>query len=195
MRGYPPRRNPAPAGPTVYVPGRLYGVRRWQVLPDVSGAPRLTGLNRIPWRSGGQTTAARCKGGGVAHKGPAPEGTCRCGLYAIHPWAIAESSVFGLAVPSGGLEVAGVVEAWGVVQVHGEGFRAQYARPTALALVGDARGSEHGELIARLADEHRAEVIELGGIDGLADHCENAELGLSRRTVTALLSGGDPRRG
>jgi hypothetical protein len=105
------------------------------------------------------------------------------------------SNVFGLAVASGEFDVAGIVEAWGVVQVHSEGFRAQYARPTALALVGDPWKSEYGQLVAKLADTHRAEVIELGEISGLAEHCEHAGFGLSRRTVTELLGGRDPRRG
>ena len=154
------------------------------------------GLNRrLQWSGGGETTAARCDGGSARHKAPAPEGACCCGLYALHPWALADSGVFGLAVAWGELDVAGVVEAWGVVQVHGEGFRAQYARPTALALVGHPRGSEYGELVAKLAAAHRAEVIELDAIGGLADHCESDQLGLSRRTVTQLLSGGDPRKG
>jgi hypothetical protein len=39
-------------------------------------------------------------------------------------------------------QVAGIVETWGLIQVHKEGFRARYARPTALALGGQPRESE-----------------------------------------------------
>jgi hypothetical protein len=192
VRGRPPRPSEDPVGPTVFVPGRLEGVRQWSLASDQSGAIRLTGLNGVAWSRDGKTTAARCECRDVQHRGPAPAGACCCGLYALHPWA-ADSDGFRLQNLFSGLSVVGVVEAWGTVQVHGEGFRAQYARPTAFALLGLSRASEYGDLLARLAAAHRAEVIGLGGVGELMGHCVDVQLGLSRRTVAQLLEGGDPR--
>lgn len=188
-----PRYGPTPAGPIVYVPGRLYGVRNWCLATDNEGELRLSGMNQVLWQRDGKSTAAVCSHGDM-HRAPAPVGGCCCGLYAVHPWA-APGDVPGLASSAGALGVVGIVEAWGTVHVHREGFRAQYARPGALALLGTYRGSGYGELVARLAREHRVELAEFRDLSALVDHCVEAGLGLLESTVAKLLAGGDPRKG
>lgn len=132
--------------------------------------------------------------GDDSHRGPAPAGACSCGLYALHGWA-ADSGELEPQGPRSELGVVGVVEAWGTVHVHGDGFRAQYARPTTFALLGLPRASEYGDLVAQLAVAHRVGITEFEGVADFVDHCADLGLGLGRRTVAQLLEGGDPRRG
>jgi hypothetical protein len=94
---------------------------------------------------------------------------------------------------SGGyLEIAGIVEAWGRVHVHREGFRAQYARPLSLLLIGSERSSDYGRLVEDVAIAHRAGVLEVEGPDALEAHCDANGLGISRKTVESLIAGADP---
>ena len=41
-------------------------------------------------------------------------------------------------------QVVGIVEAWGRIELHEDGFRAQFARPHTLALIGAPRESDIG---------------------------------------------------
>jgi hypothetical protein len=83
--------------------------------------------------------------------------------------------------------VAGLVEAWGAVQLHADGFRAQYARPRALALIGISRRSDQGRLLSWLADAYRAELLEVASTAELAAYCRLHDLGLDQETVRSLL--------
>src|SRR5262249_27963483 len=156
--------------------------RRWRLLIDESGGLRLSGFNWVAWSSGGKTTAARCVRSPSPHKGPAPEGGCCCGLYSVHPWAASgeEGSSLLVSGPSE-LGIVGLVEAWGIVQLHPEGFRAQYARPAALALLGFPRATEYGRLVAGVATAHGVEVIEARDLDDFSSDCARAGMGMSRR--------------
>ena len=81
----------------------------------------------------------------------------------------------------------GVVEAWGRVQLHREGFRARYARPTVLILPRAAVGTGHEATIRRLAAAHRAEVAVVGRAGDLERYCRERDLGLSPAAVGDLL--------
>ncbi len=196
MRGLSEGRRRAAArqaGPTTFVPGRLYGLRKWRLARDANDGIRLTGHGEYLWRALGETTWAECarrKYGeehAVGETAPCP--SCTCGLYAWHPWAtINGTGHFALHPQPGGIDVMGVVEAWGVVHVHHEGFRAQYARPASLLLLGSARDSEFGRLVEDLAISHRAQLCEFEDSPALIRHCDAEGIGVPRSTVESLLS-------
>lgn len=193
MRGRHPRRRrrPSPAGPPLALPGRLYGIRVWDLSIDSRGAVRL-GAGEATWRSDGQGTWARCTAPAGAHPAGAstPAADCSCGLYALHP---RRGRGIALLAWSQGFRAVGIVEAWGRVHVHAEGFRAQYARPVALLRARRARGSDFGRLIEDVVIAHRAALLELDHHGQLVEHCERHGLGMSRESVEALLAERAPR--
>lgn len=185
------RRGP-PAGPPVLLPEKVHGLRRWELYVDGAGELRLGGHGEHLWRTRGETTWAECRPLGwnqrfADHKAPAPAPRCDCGLYAIHPWMVTNSGWEHWLPPSRPLAVAGIVECWGTVQLHHEGVRAQYARPTRLVVVGAPAASGYGRLVARLAAAHDAEVSVFKTVADIARHCASGGLGLSRETVEGLL--------
>ena len=135
------------------VPGRIHGVRLWTVTLGC-GSMALCGLNGSAWTAGGEPTRARCSPF-ISHSsrddpGHAPAPDCTCGLYSMHPWPeqtseIARSLLGGsdLAIP-----VMGIVEAWGRIEVHEDGFRAEYARPHSLVLFTDSSPDDYAEILA-----------------------------------------------
>jgi hypothetical protein len=130
------------------VPGRLRGFRHWKLLPGVEGSPpRLASITADmvwPWTP---VVEAHCHRAALALSGfdrlpphdpddvPAPA-PCTCGIYAKHRL---ESAGIGHG------RVAGVIEAWGKVEVGDRGFRARYARLVALAVNGNATAWPLGE--------------------------------------------------
>jgi hypothetical protein len=79
--------------------------------------------------------------------------------------------------------VVGIVEAWGHVEVHRDGFRAQIGRPRALVI---APGRSHKQL-KRLARRYDAELLELSGPDELLRLCAQRGWGLSETMVSELV--------
>lgn len=147
------------------VPGRLRGFREWKLLPSYDGAsPRLASItaNTVwPWTP---TVEAHCHRAAIVRAGgtsfadvpahdPAdvPTAACSCGIYAKHkPF----TGSVGM--------IAGVIEAWGKIEVGTNGFRARYARLVALAntnrrrLWGDrAERTATGETMAALSELYR----------------------------------------
>jgi hypothetical protein len=92
---------------------------------------------------------------------PSPHPRCRCGIYAYHRPGV-QSYV-------GEWEwLEGVVTAWGRIEVHADGLRAEHARVEALGLPRDGeRGAGHAAraIAARLGVEllPRAELPEAAG--------------------------------
>ena len=156
---------------------------------------RTTGLPE------GKTTWARCRNRGPDFHppgAPAPAGPCSCGLYALHPSAVGRQKSWTdgsltMVVRSGRLDIVGIVEAWGTVHVHAEGFRAQYARPVNLLLIGAPRDSDYGRLVEDLAIAYRAGVTELADAGAFADHCLQRRIGMRPEDVAALTSGAGTR--
>lgn len=194
MRGLSRRPKPRSTGPAALFPSRLFGLRQWTADFDEDGELRLGGFGNREWRRDGETTWAVCRPSGFApmprHPSPAPAGNCTCGLYANHPWAVdrdrwePDSPIRTLP-----LSVPGIVEAWGRVHVHAEGFRAQYARPRALVLIGYPPESDLGRLVRRLADAHRADLLEVPSTPALIEACARGGLGLTEARVASLLDG------
>ncbi len=74
------------------------------------------------------------------------------------------------------------------MQVHAEGFRAQYARPFAISLAGVPRRSDVGRVLEDVAITHRAALLELESHEALLRHCHVEGIGMPRRAVETLLS-------
>jgi hypothetical protein len=138
------------------------------------GSERLAGPQRgVPWPAGGEWLHATCATGHVA-----PAGGCHCGLHAWHPrlrWA--------RRCLAGRGEVAGVVEARGVIELHHDGLRAQHARPHALVRTRRSNPA----LLDRLAAAYDLPVIDARGPDDLLAWCRERGLGLSEEVVASLL--------
>ena len=80
------------------------------------------------WETGSAPTKARC----LTDRGHrAPVARCGCGLYALHPTLAQCSSSYSDAhraaqAGHGSDQVVGIVAAWGEVELHETGFRAEY---------------------------------------------------------------------
>jgi hypothetical protein len=160
------------------VPSPLFGLRTWTVVGE-PGAEGLAGPQRsMPWPAGGEWLEATCPDG---HPAPAPG--CQCGIHAWHPrrrWA--------RRVMSTRQEIPGVVEATGEIEVHGDGFRAQRARPYALFLV---RGRNRGRA-ERLGAAYGVPVIDAPNADAIVEWCRSRGLGLDEQVVAGLLGADGP---
>jgi hypothetical protein len=182
------RTNEDPVGPTVLVSERLFGVRSWQLAVDDDGVFRLRGFyESARWKKDGKTTWARCRLDLQNDKHKAPDGRCSCGLYALHPWNADHCDYIHRPASSGALTVVGLVEAWGRVQLHPEGFRAQYARPREIALIGVDATSPYGRIVQEIASDHLAQLIVVANVAELKRVCLQRGLGLTRATVASLL--------
>jgi hypothetical protein len=177
-------RKPA-IGPPVVLNRRLHGVRRWQISRDAAGALWL-GAGTSRWNRNGETTAASCRHR-RAHSAPAER--CSCGLYAVHP----RSSAWFTGRPGAGdrspAEIFGIVEGWDRVQLYAGGFRARYARPSAIALIGAPRQSEYGRIVEDVAIAYRAALLELDELGGLFAYCGREKIGLPESEVRSLIRG------
>jgi hypothetical protein len=80
-------------------------------------------------------------------------------------------------------ELPGILEAWGAVEVHEDGFRAAVGRPHALVL----SPGRHTHLVRELAEAYGAEVLELRDAAALVRHCRERGLGMSHRVVEDLI--------
>ena len=172
-------------GEAPVVPGRLYGLREW----TVRGGTRLGSLAQDgSWAKGSKPTKASCAAG-RGHRAPAAN--CGCGLYALHPTVAQCQSSFSKAqraARAGGTsaDVFGLVAAWGEVELHESGFRAEYARPHALLLPARA-GDGYAKRARMLAAGHDAEVWEVESGHRLHRRCVEENLGLSEAAVRELL--------
>lgn len=123
----------------------VIGFRQWKIGPDLELVS--AGTQAFAWGHG--ENVATCLGG----KCQSPPGKkCECGLYALHSpdgfWYGAKPSdsnnPFSRAAlhafaGDGLRHIAGVVSAWGRIEVHADGFRAEKARVVAVATSGCRR--------------------------------------------------------
>jgi hypothetical protein len=158
--------------------GSLYGLRFWRVVVDDRGEWLAGPHQSALWPAGGEWLRATCPTG---HEAPAAE--CDCGVHAHHPRLSSARRVLASRAT-----VAGVVEAQGPAEVHEDGFRAERARPYALALTPRA----NAKLIHRLANRYDAEIAEVRGPAELLAWCRERGLGLDEQVVAELLGSGDP---
>ena len=93
------------------------------------------------------------EGGGTAHSAPDPK--CRCGLYAWYgPERLTGFPGFGAEL------VYGVVLAWGHVEAHADGLRAEYAEPAMLAY-SERQSFKHVRRVQAVGSELALPVVEL----------------------------------
>ena len=157
------------------VPGPLYGLRAWIVVAD-EGREQLKGLHQGGiWPPGDGWLEAQCPSGGKHHP---PGHACGCGIHAWHPTLRNARRVMASR-----MEVAGVVEARGAVEVHEEGFRAERARPHALV----STPSRNSKRVHRLAEIYATQVIEVRKPQELVAWCRERGLGMDERVVAELL--------
>jgi len=101
------------------------------------------------WHAGCNTAVCQ-----RAHVAPAAD--CTCGLYALRDWwmltAVGEEGVYG------------AVCAWGRLEVHAGGFRAQYAEVVAVALHSSAMRSRVG-LVGGVARGLGVPFVDLGDLE------------------------------
>ena len=167
---------------TPLVAAPLYGLRTWRSVADADGE-RLTGVHRrTPWPAGGAWLEAACHRDG-GHE--APDSACECGIHAWHP-----RPASARLVTAGRVEVPGVVEATGAIEVHHEGFRAGRARPYAFFLLP----GRNGNLVRRLGERYGVPVVEAAGPADILAWCQERDLGMSREVVDDLLGDADERR-
>jgi hypothetical protein len=98
--------------------------------------------------------------GGIRHPGkPAPHIGCKCGIYANHQLGWPSSAPEGMC--------NGAVAAWGRIQVHHRGFRAQHVEIVAF---GYSRAWTRAGIgrVARTADRFGVPLVPLGGLHDVA---------------------------
>ena len=107
------------------------GYRTWEVDADGWLLPFSLGAIAGPWRPGVNTAVchyAKWRGDGTREVHAAPHPRCMCGLYAL-----ANADDHRLPRDHPGLAL-GAVGAWGDLEVHRDGFRAEFATVLALAV-------------------------------------------------------------
>lgn len=149
--------------------GDIVGFRQWQVLPVGEHGYELYAAGRVAiqvsgmfvshgpgdrdrhrWRRG-QFTEAICDM--RRHPDvPAPVHGCTCGLYAKHERISDYDWISGRFV-------SGLIQAHGQVEVHHDGFRAQYARPVALFLLPEPAGRVHNLAAREIAQSWELELV------------------------------------
>ena len=173
---------------TPLVPGTVYGLRSWAVAAMEGEDGLEAPFTGVRWPSGGDAIEARCLAS-ADHQPPSAE--CSCGIYAFHPgedsvrelsWALRKDPANPSAV-----HAIGIVEAWGSVEVHDSGFRAEYARPHALVLFERTAQPDYARRIERLADTYHADLVRVRDPEGLRRHCVENDLGLSEQAMARML--------
>jgi hypothetical protein len=114
---------------------KIVGYRSW----DVDAMDRLmsTGFGSLRWIPGPQRAACRARssdGVFLPADHEAPSSDCDCGFYALH--SLASARAYGAAA-AGTRRVTGLITAWGRIEVHGVGFRAEWAEVVAIAPSND----------------------------------------------------------
>ena len=97
---------------------------------------------------------------GAAHRAPDP--SCRCGLYAWHD----PGRLLGFVGQRAEL-VYGVVLAWGRIEVHADGLRAEYAEPVILAY-RETQTYRHVRRVQAIGSELGLPVVELDELEEAA---------------------------
>ncbi|MSO42494.1 MAG: hypothetical protein EXQ70_11515 [Solirubrobacterales bacterium] len=180
--------------------GELHGLRAWS-LESPEGDFLLAGYFGVTWEPGGEPTVAECHANHDwiaegTHEAPAHD--CGCGLYGLHPEPQHAADVFESAPAAHGnafgdsLQIIGMIEGWGRVELHESGFRAQYARPTLLAVPEGVKGTDYELMVAKLAARYRTELLWYGEPKEVFQLCRERGFGLSPKTVGRLMASPDP---
>jgi hypothetical protein len=171
--------------------GTILGARAWTLLgAGDGGRPLLGSMASSSYWPPGAPLRSRCDRAGTDPAHRAPAGECGCGIYAWHPSRAAASPQFADGALWTDAErpthVAGVIEAWGRIEVHRDGFRAERARPVTL-FVDPAAAPEHRHVIERLAAAYGASMIQIAGASDFQGYLRELPGGLDPGAVDALL--------
>ena len=144
----------------------VVGFRQWRVATDELGKPELRsgGVGDTRWKIG--TNRAECKLARLAEKGTyapslitaqsaerphqAPGHDCACGIYGMH----------ALGEPDDPTLPSGAIAAWGRIEVHPGGFRAEFARPLVIALPTEPTSEEAVRAIQAAAAHYGVPCVE-----------------------------------
>ncbi len=115
--------------PPLYA-GSVQGIRTWRMVPDTRSEGLLLAAlaQNVVWTPG-EPVRAICLAAvhSRGHISPAPD--CSCGIYAHHPSGRQSVLTLERVLASDSNRIAGVVSAWGHIEVHLDGFRAEKAVP------------------------------------------------------------------
>lgn len=109
----------------------MLGWRVWQV-----DRGRLASWTRGPRWPARERLAARCP-----IRGRAPAAGHRCGIYAVRTRELAEQLLADIRLPAPRPVVLGRVSLWGRVFENTDGWRAQFAYPYELFVLGGDEGT------------------------------------------------------
>ncbi len=164
------------------IPGKIHALRAWDLIPEVGSAAVHLGsvAQSAIWPRG--EVRASCMA--AHHRGdslPSPE--CSCGIYGFHPSGV-DSETFSHCPEVD--EVSGVIEAWGHIDVHAHGVRAEYARVSHLLLDAGAP-DDYAERVAGAARSYGAQLVRLGRPGHLEEFLGQELSGLDPAFVERLL--------
>ena len=141
----------------------LIGFRDWRVRVEPL---RLTGvIHAVGWPL--DDVVATCRVVEGLHSWDAlhgaPRADCTCGLYGRHELAEVPKAI-PLAHHIYGVRVIGAVVGWGRMVIHERGWRAEFAKPVALAY----GPSDLRRITADLADEYGIPVVAASELQWVA---------------------------
>ncbi len=187
-----PNREPDPQ-----VQGVIHGVRSWYLKEKGRKGVGLFGYGDYRWADGGQPTRASCASTRRWFFFPRhwpldrpPVGSCHCGLYANHPWARnLESEYREISDPQTYTyrPAFGVIEAWGDLELHEDGFRAEFARPIILFSARSAPEAER-ELQAEAARLYECELVVVDSAEQMEMEMLLADRGLDQKFVRETMA-------
>src|SRR3954471_11019442 len=122
----------------------VVGYRAWHIEPD--GLLRPWTFTALPWQPGANCAVCARE---VRHEPPVAD--CMCGLYALTDPA-------DRRLDFRADQAVGAIAAWGDLEVHRTGFRAEQACVTALALP-DRAGFEQRAALARAAERYGVPLV------------------------------------
>ncbi len=159
--------------------GRIEGIRAWSLSDDLELRGRGIGSSE-GWAADGEPTQAVC----LDSNHPAPRSGCECGLYALHPQARISDWVESFMTDG----VAGVVEAWGRIELHQVGFRAEFARPKLLfEPASHLISSERLTGIYAVARRYGVPVVPLSRPEHAGEWCRVRGIGLAPEVLQQTL--------
>lgn len=139
--------------------GEVVGFRTWHIDDELRLSPRSVGE---PWTAG--VNEAKCYRD-LGHRAPSTK--CECGLYAFHePEARPTATIYAWGQTALS-DVPGVVLAWGNLDVHHAGFRAEFAQPLLLGYE-EAWSRLRRETVRTVAREYHMELAPVRELPRLA---------------------------
>lgn len=177
--------SPKPDPPPL-VPGTIHGLRMWRVIKE-GGSDRvwLSAVSHDVLWPQERPLVAECHRSHSDHEPPA--GDCTCGIYALHPTVEALEDHWHVGESERGA-IIGLVECWGRIEVHAEGFRAEHARVHSIIAPSADGDPTYEALAAGAAASYGADLLRAPDADALFEHCRANQLGFDAGTVVDLIA-------